>query len=304
MYKVAVLMSVYSPNMIFLKEQVKSIVNQKYRTDLVIRIDGIFNSELKVYLSSLTMQYKNVKVVFGDNLGAQGSFLELLKITQGSYDLYAFADQDDVFTSDKISRAVEMIEDNNVPQLYCSRLFYINKNNVKLGKSKDLNNIGFGFKNILAENHIGGNCMVFNNSLCDLVLYSYGVKPIMHDWWVLLLASAFGKVVYDRKPCVLYRQHEMNLIGGTSSVFEHYINKIKNFSFDQSRNSIYAQSKLFSDYYMSNLDVDKQAVLKSFLDSKLSLNNRLKYLFSKDKVKRLSTLDNFILNILIIINKY
>ena len=304
MCKVVVLMSVYNPNILFLEQQVQSIVNQKHGTDLIIRVDGVPNQKLRRYLDRIVIECKNVQVIFGDNIGVQASFLKLLKTAQGDYDLYAFSDQDDIFTLDKISRAVELIDVSNIPQLYCSRLVYVDQNNTKLGTSKDFYKTKFDFKNILAENYIGGNCMVLNASLCNLVLLSYGATPIMHDWWILLLASAFGKIVYDSKPCVLYRQHEMNLIGGTSSIAEYYINKIKNYSFKQPKNTIYSQSKQLSQYYMPMLDAEKQQVLNLFLESKASFLNRLKYIFSKDKIKRSMCIDDLILNILILINKY
>ncbi|MDR9769430.1 hypothetical protein [Acetomicrobium sp.] len=35
----------------------------------------------------------------------------------------------------------------------------------------------------------------------------------MHDWWIYLVISAFGKVIYDPVPKILYRQHSSNVIG-------------------------------------------------------------------------------------------
>ncbi len=35
----------------------------------------------------------------------------------------------------------------------------------------------------------------------------------MHDWYLALLASAFGKLVYIDKPAELYRQHSSNVLG-------------------------------------------------------------------------------------------
>lgn len=34
-----------------------------------------------------------------------------------------------------------------------------------------------------------------------------------HDWWLYLVVSAFGTVVYDVQPSLLYRQHATNVIG-------------------------------------------------------------------------------------------
>ena len=36
---------------------------------------------------------------------------------------------------------------------------------------------------------------------------------LMHDWWAYLVATAFGRVVYDKTPQVQYRQHAGNVAG-------------------------------------------------------------------------------------------
>ena len=35
----------------------------------------------------------------------------------------------------------------------------------------------------------------------------------MHDWWLYLLASAFGNVVFDPEHLVLYRRHQDTVTG-------------------------------------------------------------------------------------------
>jgi hypothetical protein len=39
---------------------------------------------------------------------------------------------------------------------------------------------------------------------------------VMHDWWLSLIASAFGHRVYLDAPLVDYRQHDSNTIGARS----------------------------------------------------------------------------------------
>ena len=38
----------------------------------------------------------------------------------------------------------------------------------------------------------------------------------VHDWWLALICSHFGKLVYLDEPTLLYRQHGGNMIGGSS----------------------------------------------------------------------------------------
>ena len=35
----------------------------------------------------------------------------------------------------------------------------------------------------------------------------------MHDWWLALIASRLGRVVYLDRPCISYRQHSNNVVG-------------------------------------------------------------------------------------------
>ena len=39
----------------------------------------------------------------------------------------------------------------------------------------------------------------------------------MHDWWCYLVVSALGRVIYDPRPWLRYRQHASNVIGGSAS---------------------------------------------------------------------------------------
>jgi rhamnosyltransferase len=52
----------------------------------------------------------------------------------------------------------------------------------------------------------------------------------MHDWWLALIAAAFGAIGFIDTPTVLYRQHATNVIGSRS-----YFKKIKHFFKDPRR---------------------------------------------------------------------
>ena len=48
----------------------------------------------------------------------------------------------------------------------------------------------------------------------------------VHDWWLALICSHFGKVVYVDKMTLHYRQHSDNMIG-TSSFFQYVAKRIR-----------------------------------------------------------------------------
>jgi hypothetical protein len=45
----------------------------------------------------------------------------------------------------------------------------------------------------------------------------------MHDWWLALVASAFGRVEFVHKPTVLYRQHDRNQVGAHDAGSPRYL---------------------------------------------------------------------------------
>ena len=39
----------------------------------------------------------------------------------------------------------------------------------------------------------------------------------MHDWWLAILAAAFGKIGFVETPAILYRQHGSNQVGAKNA---------------------------------------------------------------------------------------
>lgn len=68
--------------------------------------------------------------------------------------------------------------------------------------------------------------MLFNRALRDKLTDTVPDGLRMHDWWIALIASAFGRIIYLDEPLLLYRQHTGNVVGGSSR--SHYItNRVK-----------------------------------------------------------------------------
>jgi hypothetical protein len=45
----------------------------------------------------------------------------------------------------------------------------------------------------------------------------------MHDWWLALLASSFGRIGFVARPTVLYRQHGRNTVGAVDARDPRYL---------------------------------------------------------------------------------
>jgi hypothetical protein len=147
------------------------------------------------------------------------NFLSIACNPQVTADYYAFSDQDDVWEADKIASALAWLQTipSDVPALYCGRTRSVDASNQPIGFSP-LFARQPSFANALVQSIAGGNTMVFNQAACRLLrLAGAGAQVASHDWWMYLLVSGCGgRVFYDPRPTVRYRQHAANLIGSNS----------------------------------------------------------------------------------------
>ena len=65
----------------------------------------------------------------------------------------------------------------------------------------------------LTENTVTGGVSMINQALADLWTGQEAHDLLMHDWYLALLAAAFGHLVYIDQPSELYRQHSNNVLG-------------------------------------------------------------------------------------------
>jgi glycosyltransferase involved in cell wall biosynthesis len=78
--KVQVLLSTYNGEK-YLKEQLDSLLAQDYPSiDILIRDDGSKDSTKQIL--TRYEDHKNIRVIYGSNIGITASFLELLKISE------------------------------------------------------------------------------------------------------------------------------------------------------------------------------------------------------------------------------
>jgi glycosyltransferase involved in cell wall biosynthesis len=208
----------------FLAKQLNSIKNQSFVNWIIhASDDGSTDKTL-----SLLNEFKNklgdkkVKIYNGPQKGFAKNFLSLASNKNIKSDYYCFCDQDDIWLPDKLIRAInelEKFQDEFVPLLYCGRTIYVDNNLKKLNESP-LFHSRPEFANSLVQNIAGGNTMVFNNQTKALLEKITVVNTVSHDWLVYQIVTGVGgRVIYDKEPYLLYRQHEIALIGGNRSFY-------------------------------------------------------------------------------------
>lgn len=215
----AVLMSTYN-GLRFLDAQIASIMAQFDMGDqLIIRDDGSTDGTAD-YLRNLSD--RRLTVVFGNNIGAGPSFLQLTCATPENADMIMFADQDDIWLPHKIARARsvlgERIGSEGRPALYCSRTRLVDMALNEVGLSANCPR-GPSFENALVENiAIGCTCAFNRAALRQITDYQNPGLIFFHDWWCYLIVSGFGEVLFDPEPTMLYRQHSANVVGMSSGL--------------------------------------------------------------------------------------
>lgn len=241
---VVILLSTYNAEE-YLREQLDSLLAQT-ETDwrLVVRDDGSQDNTLAI-LEEYAGQYHQISYYNGENMGAKDSFFDLIKkIKGGQFDYVAFCDQDDYWLPEKLSRAIELLTqfstgemkeemqedlENELPLLYCGKPQLVDKE-LSFIQEKIKREIRPGFANALVENIVTGCTTVINRSMYEMLLKLLPEYCIMHDWWMYLVASCFGKVLYDEKPTIYYRQHGHNVMGIDESrtvELKHRVQKYK-----------------------------------------------------------------------------
>jgi len=207
----------------YLREQLDSIINQSYLYwRIIIRDDGstdttcdIINEYLKVYPEKFGMLTDD-----SGNIGVCQSFARLIEFSDADYIM--FADQDDVWRQDKINISIKKMIDSesgngkSTPVLVHTDLCVVDDKLNCISKSfmkyQGLNGNRVHLNQLIVQNCITGCTVLFNRSLKDIIL-PIDSRARMHDWWIAIVASIFGKIIYINEQTVYYRQHSSNAIG-------------------------------------------------------------------------------------------
>lgn len=294
--KVVILMSTYNGEN-YIKQQLDSILEQDYdNIEVLVRDDGSTDRTTEI-LRKYEQQHDNLRVIYGHNKGVIDSFFTLLCQADSSAAYYAFSDQDDIWLKDKISAAVQAIgrENGNLPVLYATEVQPIDEEGNLLKKAVLSNHIRPCFSNALVENVCVGCTTVMNRNAFLLLKDKKPEYTIMHDFWVYLVVSCFGKVIYDHTPHIHYRQHGGNVLGVSTSITGLLQKRIKNFK--KHRKTLYWQAKEFKKLYTPG--GENGILLEAFIESEKKWGKRF-HILKGNGIFRQNKGDNLIFRILLI----
>ena len=268
--KITVLMSTYNGEK-YLTEQIESILNQKdVNVSIIVRDDGSTDKTLAI----LRQYQENGALTFytGENLGPQRSFLYLLQHAP-QCDYYAFADQDDVWLSDKLSTGIASLRaQEDRPALYFSQTQLTDAELHPIPNVVIRPFLTFG--EMLIYKFIGGCTMIMNNALRTAVGNFIPNQMPMHDLWIYSIALAVDAfVVFDPQPHILYRQHGNNTMGQGQGFVYEWTQRLKRFT--SQNNERFTQAQELANGYLSVMSPQKVALIRLFLEGKTSFRKRI-----------------------------
>lgn len=277
---------------IYLSQLIESVLGQTHKEwRLFVRDDGSSDSTLQI-INDYTIRFPGKIILVEDSekrLGACQSFARLLSHSKADYTM--FCDQDDIWLPEKIELTLRKmreseLEDRNVPFLVHTDLKVVDRNlNVRSESFSGFQHLNPNMKtlnHLLVMNVVTGCTMMMNRKLRGLVP-SISEAAIIHDWWIALVASAFGRIEYIDTAIILYRQHSGNEIGAVSYFAKYFVPRIPDlYKAIRLFERIAEQAGSFLTNYRAKLSDEQIEVLNYFSN-----------IFKKGRLERLYILIRF-----------
>lgn len=223
-----------------LVRQVKSILAQRgVRVLLTIRDDGSQERTVSL-LKEINRAYKNVEVVFGENIGYKKSFLSLFDYLNKDADYFAFSDQDDIWEDKKLFRAVEKLEKVKTPvRLYVSSIKYFDEQ-LNFILKKDVTKTKKGIRSLFTRNRYAGCTFVFSRELARIVANNVAEnlsdKALPdHDFYVISFAYTYGDVLFDSASFIKHIRYKNSVTAGNGILKRLKVEYTNTFKRDNTR---------------------------------------------------------------------
>lgn len=186
----------------FIGEQVRSILASPKVSELLVSDDGSTDQTTQVLAS---IGDPRIKLLRGPGRGAVANFEYLLGCASG--ERIFLSDQDDVWLPRKVDAMLAALDAADLVVCDCavvdSELKVIEPSFFRARRSRP------GLLSNLWRNSFLGCCMAFRREVLSYALPFPRNVP-MHDWWIGLMASRKGRVVFLDEALTLYRRHGAN----------------------------------------------------------------------------------------------
>lgn len=300
--KIQILLSTYNGER-YLKEQLDSYLMQEGEQEVrvLIRDDGSTDGTMEIL--RLYERERGFRVLRGENIGVDKSMGILFQEADRDCDYFAVSDQDDVWCSDKLKRAIAVLEAKEaaLPLLYASTSRLTDRELHPIGMT-ELPAAGPSYYNAVSQNICQGHTEVFNRALLQELSSAYPEEIHAVDWWIYLLASGLGEIVFDEVPTVLHRQHGINTVGYESN-FRKKIRRRLIYIKNSKGAAVSRQLRAFFRLYGERLPAPYAEETKAYLSFEKSGFRRLSWLM-KTKIRRQKNWETILFKYLYLTGKY
>lgn len=209
--------------------------------------------------------------------GAMENFFTLMREYAALSGYFMFSDQDDIWLPEKIERSLagmcrlEKTYGLEKPLLIHTDLSVADaKLNILEPSFERFQKLEYernSLSALLQQNNITGCTMLFNRPLLELSLVEDTGGILMHDWWMGLVAAAFGAVGTVPEPTILYRQHGGNEVGAKNVKSPAYLlAQCRKFFGNENRFAkTHAQAARFLREYETRLTESQKELVNAFL---------------------------------------
>lgn len=276
--RVAILLATHNGEK-YLPELLESLIAQTYKDfQLFVSDDASIDDSVKI-LNSYSSEFKNeIKVInntekFGN---ACKNFLFLLENVES--EIFLFCDQDDVWLESHVQDLLVEYDSSSChdkPVLVHSDLCVVDKDLNIISKSF------FEYSKIpeyqnkqlyFLQNNITGCVSLVNEVLKEyifhnsMVLHNNENLIPMHDVFMGSVAAYFGEIRFLKKPLILYRQHENNVLGAKNVKGLKYILK----RITSAKKDTYKDEYIvfWIDYFKGELENSDLKLLCGYLERK------------------------------------
>lgn len=300
--QIQILLSTYNGEK-YLREQLDSYFQQDCveKIKILIRDDGSSDGTREI-LREYALR-EGLEIEFGKHLGTNASYQWLLRNSGAECGFFALSDQDDVWLPNKLALALEALKQypQKEPLLFASRSQITDEALHPTGRSI-VPVRGLSYYNAMVQNVLPGHTQVFNAALRDDLARHGLLEAHVVDWWVYLVASAKGKIVFSDECTVLHRQHGDNAVGYQRGWLAGLLRKLR-YIRDGKGNSITRQLDAFFNAYGEELPEELKEETTRFLKGLGAFGKRLSYL-QRSRVYRQKGLENAAFRLLYLLGKY
>mgnify|MGYP000219566534 CR=1 FL=1 len=299
--RVCVLLAAYEGAK-YIDKQLDSILCQNnVNIQLYISVDLSGDNTLRI-VKDFALKFKNKVFIlpYGERFGgAAPNFIRLLHdVDFSDVDYVSFADQDDIWVSDKLITACKCL-DGSEYDAYSSNVlaFWSGGRTAMIEKSQPQVKYDYLF-----ESSGPGCTYVFKVKLATVFKekiesdHNVSSQVWMHDWFFYSLARHLGfNWFIDKKPGLFYRQHEGNVVGANSG-WRSLFTRAKVILSGDGFNKVLSQSALIGQEELLPIQLIRQRNRISFL--------RLAFISRSCRRKGLDQLYFFVICIIFAIRGY